>query len=75
VKKYLTGKGTAGKDEVMMAVARRFAWFDGDNNEADALGLAAATADHYGAPMVAMPALNRTALAAVTWPEFGTGAR
>lgn len=70
VKKYLTGKGGANKDLVMLEVARRFPWFQGDNNAADATGLAAMVSDHFGTPMATMPALNRTALDTVEWSQF-----
>lgn len=70
VKKYATGRGNASKDEVLLAVSRRFAWFDGDNNAADALILAAAGADFLGAPMVSMPQLNRSALDGIEWPDL-----
>jgi hypothetical protein len=66
--KYATGRGNAGKDDVMREVARRFPWFTGDNNQADALVLAAMAADHLGHPIAAMPATHRAALAAVDWP-------
>ena len=68
--KYATGKGGAGKDLVMVEVARRFAWFHGDNNAADATFIAAMVCDHFGTPMATMPALNRTALDSVDWPEL-----
>jgi len=42
VKKFATGKGNAGKDEVILATARRFPDVDvRDNNQTDALQLAA----------------------------------
>jgi hypothetical protein len=41
-----------------------------DDNEADALWLAAMAADHYGCPLVAMPQAHRAALEAVTWPAL-----
>lgn len=66
--RYATGRGNAGKDDVMREVARRFPWFTGDNNAADALVLAAMAADHLGHPLAAMPATHRAALAAVEWP-------
>lgn len=72
--KYATGKGGAGKDLVMVEVARRFTWFNGDNNAADATFIAAMVCDHLGIPMATMPALNRTALDAVEWPELAGGA-
>lgn len=70
LKKYVTGKGNAGKDEVLLPVARRFPDIDvANNNEADALVLAAMGADHLGQPLVSMPAAHRAALTAVRWPE------
>lgn len=74
LKKYATGKGNAGKDEMLSACVRRFDAFTGDNNAADATWLVAATADHFGAPMIAMPAANRAALDAIVWPDLGRGA-
>ncbi|WP_345155443.1 hypothetical protein [Micromonospora maritima] len=70
VKRYATGKGNADKAAMMLAVARRFPWFDGGEDEADALWLAAMAADHLGHPMCDMPAANRKALDAVQWPEL-----
>lgn len=70
LKLYATGKGGAGKDVVMREVARRFPWFEGGEDEADAVVLAAMAADHLGEPMVAMPATHRAALAKVEWPEL-----
>lgn len=69
LKKFATGKGNANKDAMVLATARRFSWFDGGNDEADALWLAAMGYDHLSQPLVEMPALNRTALSGVTWPE------
>lgn len=71
LKKYLTGRGNAGKDEVLLAVARRFPDVDvRDNNMADALGLAAMGARHLGSPLeAALPQANLAAMAAVRWPE------
>lgn len=68
VKKYATGSGVAGKDAMLLAAAKRFPWFDGDNNACDGLWLCAAGADHLGVPMVAMPQAHRAALAGVEWP-------
>lgn len=62
LKLYATGKGNADKDAVMLATARRFDWFDGDNNAADALWLAAIGCALVGNPLVAMPAANCRAL-------------
>lgn len=40
LKKFVTGKGNAAKDEVMMNVYKRWGWEMRDNNQADAYGLA-----------------------------------
>lgn len=68
LKKYATGKGNAGKDVVMREVARRFAWFNGDNNAADAAVLAEMGAAWLGAPTVTVPATHRVALDKCEWP-------
>lgn len=68
VKQFATGKGSADKDAMVLATARRFPDFEGDNNAADALWLAAMGADHLGAPLVDMPQANRAALGKVVWP-------
>ncbi len=70
VKKYACGRGNAGKDEVLVAVCRRFDWFDGNNDAADAVILAALGAEHAGMAMVAMPQVNRAALDGVQWPDL-----
>lgn len=69
LKKYATGKGNAGKDEVLAAVIKRFPNVEvRGNDEADALVLAAMGADHLGQPMTAMPEASRAALGKVKWP-------
>lgn len=68
VKKYATGKGNAGKDEVLAAAIRRLGYTGHSNDEADALWLRAVTADAYGAPVVTVPAAHRAALDKVGWP-------
>jgi crossover junction endodeoxyribonuclease RuvC len=69
--RYATGKGNAAKDQVLAAVLKRFGQLvDIDNNnEADALVLAAMAAEHRGQPLAAMPATHSEALAKVVWPE------
>lgn len=53
VKKFASGKGNAGKDEVLLAVARRFPDVQiKNNNEADALVLAAIGAAVMGEPFI-----------------------
>lgn len=69
LKKWATGKGNASKDLVLLETVRRYPWFQGDNNAADALCLAAAGAHQLGVPMATLPATHTAALAAVQWPE------
>lgn len=69
VKRYACGAGNASKDAVLSSVVRRFDWFTGNNDAADAVVLAALGADRLGTPMVTMPAAHRTALDGVQWPE------
>ncbi len=65
VKKYATGKGNAGKDEVLAAVVRRYANVDvRGNDEADALVLAAIRARLDAQPIdPGIPAANIATLA------------
>jgi crossover junction endodeoxyribonuclease RuvC len=68
--KYATGKGNAGKDEVLAAVIRRYPDVDvNNNNEADALVLRAMGCDWLGAPLAEVPKAHRAALDKVVWPE------
>jgi hypothetical protein len=67
--KYATGKGNADKATVVREVTRRFPWFQGGEDEADALVLAAMGADWLGCAMVAVPQTHRKALDAVRWPD------
>lgn len=55
LKKFATGSGAATKDAMVLAAARAFPSFDGDNNAADALWLYA-----YGCEWVGDPILDRT---------------
>ncbi len=70
--KYATGKGNSGKDEVLVSVVKRYGHLCdvADNNQADALILAAMGAHHLGAPIVDVPKLNATALEVAKWPEL-----
>ena len=72
--KYATGKGNAGKAEVLAAAIRRLGYGGHDDNEADALWLRQMAIDHYGLtlPSAPMPAANREALSKVDWPEIGS---
>lgn len=76
--KWLTGKGNAPKDECLAAAIKRFPDCDvRDNNQADALTLAAMGAEHLGVPLVPMPAdrrellytNNRKGQPQIGWPE------
>lgn len=71
LKKYVTGRGNAGKDEVLAAAIRR--WPDAPihgNDEADAYALQAMGLDHLGHPPAPVPKTHRQALAKVTWPDL-----
>lgn len=73
--KYATGKGNAGKDTVLLEVARRYPHVPvTDNNQADALVLAAMGADWLGCPLVELPKTHREALDKVAWPSNVGGA-
>lgn len=74
LKKYATGKGNAGKAEVCAAAIRRLGYAGHDDNEADALWLRAMAMDHYGRPVVEMPAANRQSLVKVPWPTLAEAA-
>ncbi|HZM83805.1 MAG TPA: hypothetical protein VFC19_49435 [Candidatus Limnocylindrales bacterium] len=69
LKKFATGSGKADKDAVLLATARRFPSFSGDNNAADALWLAAAGAEHLGHPLVQLPRDQTAVLMKVNWPN------
>lgn len=67
---YATGKGTATKNLIVDAVARRWPTWptDGDDNAADAVVLMAAGRDWLGHPITPMPQANRAAVLKATWP-------
>lgn len=67
--KYATGKGNADKAAVVREVTRRFDWFTGGEDEADALVLAAMGADWLGHPIADVPKTHAEALTKVAWPE------
>src|SRR4051794_3668552 len=71
IKRYATGAGggaKASKDFVLASAVRRFDWFDGGNDEADALWACALGYAHLGDPIVEVPKDHQTALAGVEWP-------
>lgn len=65
VKKYATGKGNAGKAEVLTSAVRRLGYDGSDDNVADAMWLHAAVMDALGQPTVDVPKVHREALPAV----------
>jgi Holliday junction resolvasome RuvABC endonuclease subunit len=71
LKQFIAGKGNASKADVVREVTRRFPWFEGGEDEADAVALAAMAAERVGSPMAQMPKAQRdAAMAKVAWPEM-----
>lgn len=71
LKQYISGKGNAAKADVVREVTRRFPWFEGGEDEADAVVLAAMAAERVGSPMAQMPKVQRdAAMAKVIWPDL-----
>jgi len=72
VKKYATSRGNASKEQMVDAVARRYPQYEtgGDNNQCDAVVLAAMGADYLGHPITDMPKTHQDALLKVAWPEL-----
>lgn len=69
MKKYITGSGGAGKDDVIRCITKLFPWFEGGNDEADAMGFCAMGYDHIGQPLVKLPAVQRKVLDSVKWND------
>jgi hypothetical protein len=73
LKMYATGKGNAGKDEVLAAVIRRYPAVEvAGNDEADALVLAAMGCHRLDFPLGRVPASHSRAMVKVPWPELKT---
>ena len=72
LKKYATGTGLGGKDEVLLAAERALGHLCpvATNDQADALWLAAMGCHQYGHPLCPMPARNSTALSTPDWPHW-----
>lgn len=70
--KYATGDGRAGKAAVLAAMRERYGHLITagirNDNEADALALAAMGVDHLGGHIAEVPATNRNALIKADWP-------
>ena len=73
IKKHATGKGNAGKDEVLLAVSRRYPHAPIVNNDqADAVALAAMGARLLGEPVEdSLPKAHLDALAKIALPASG----
>lgn len=69
LKRYATGAGGASKDTVLAAVVRRYLDVDvRNNNESDALVLAAMLARHHGYPLEAsLPKAQLSGMEKVRW--------
>lgn len=71
LKRYATGKGNAGKPDMLAAAIRRLDYLGSDDNEADAMWLHALAMDAYGDPVVTMPQAQRdAAVKALSWPRL-----
>jgi len=70
--KYATGRGNAGKDEVLAAVVRRYPWAEVANNDhADALALAALGSRLLGQPVEeSLPQAHLSALDGVSLTDI-----
>lgn len=69
--KYATGRGNAAKADVIREVTKRFPWFEGGEDECDALVLASLGARWLGQPIDdPMPKANLTAMAGIGWPNL-----
>lgn len=71
LKKYATGSGAAGKDDVKLAALSRLGLEftgKGSGDRCDATWLRVMGLDALGCPLVAMPESHRAALTKITWP-------
>lgn len=69
LKTYATGKGNAGKVDVVIAARDRLGYEGTDDNEADALWLRALGLDLLGSPLVKLPQTHRRALDKLALPQ------
>jgi Holliday junction resolvasome RuvABC endonuclease subunit len=70
LKTIATGRGNASKEEVHEAAIKRLGYAGANRDEADALWLLAAALDHYGQPLVELPATHRRAHQKIPWPAL-----
>lgn len=68
LKKFATGKGTADKTAMTMALYKRTGLELADDNQVDAWWLRATGMQHLGAPVVELPLSHLIALDKVGWP-------
>lgn len=68
LKQFATGKGNANKEMMLTEAVRRLEYPGASNDEADALWMRAMALQHYGSPIVKMPAANLAALNKIKWP-------
>lgn len=73
LKKYVTGKGNAKKDDMRMETYKRFGLDLADDNQVDAYGLRAMALDALGYPLRDMPTAQRDSLEKITWPALAVG--
>jgi crossover junction endodeoxyribonuclease RuvC len=69
MKKFATGKGNAGKEEVTAAAIRRLGFDGHDNNVADAMWLLEMALHGYGISTLSLPKTHTEAVSKVSWPE------
>ncbi len=70
LKKYATGKGTASKSDMRLALFKRAMVDEADDNRVDAWWLRAMALDYYGHPVCSIPESQRAALVKVRWPAL-----
>jgi Holliday junction resolvasome RuvABC endonuclease subunit len=73
VKLYATGKGTAQKSDMRLALYKRAALEVPTEDEVDAWWLRAMGRDRLGSPSVVVPASHRRVLENIMWPEVALG--
>ncbi len=69
LKKYATGRGTATKADMRMALYKRRNLDIADDNQVDAWWLRTMALDHYRGLDIELPKKNREALEKIAWPE------
>lgn len=67
VKVYATGKGNAGKPDMLSSAIQRLGYTGANPDEVDALWLLAMGLDMMGEPLVKLPEQHRRALSKVQW--------